>query len=59
MKYEWKNTGPYDDEPASFAKLEQFAKDHGLERTASCHREIYLNNAGRVEKASSKRFCVI
>lgn len=37
-----------------FEKLEQFAKDHGLERTASCHREIYLNNAGRVEKSKLK-----
>lgn len=48
------HTGPYDDEPASFEKLAQFAKDHGLERTASCHREIYLNNAGRVEKSKLK-----
>lgn len=48
------HTGPYDDEPASFEKLKQFTKDHGLKRTASCHREIYLNNAGRVEKSKLK-----
>jgi len=48
------HTGPYDDEPASFAKLAQFAKEHDLTRTESCHREIYLNNAGRVEPGKLK-----
>lgn len=41
--------GSYDEEPASFAKMAQFAKEHGLERRERSHREIYLNNAGRVE----------
>ncbi len=41
--------GSYDEEPASFAKMAQFAKDHGLERRERCHREIYLNHTGRVE----------
>lgn len=41
--------GCYDDEPASFAKMAQFAKDHGLTRKESSHREIYLNNVSRVE----------
>lgn len=43
------HTGSYDDEPASFAKMAQFAKDNGLTRKENSHREIYLNNAGRVE----------
>ena len=46
--------GPYDDEPASFEKMAQFAKNNGLERRESRHREIYLNNAGRVEKSKLK-----
>lgn len=46
--------GPFDDEPASFAKMDQFALFHHLERTQSCHREIYLNNAARVEKSKLK-----
>jgi hypothetical protein len=41
--------GPYDDEPASFAKMARFAKEHGLARRESSHREIYLNHPGRVK----------
>lgn len=44
------HTGPFDDEPASFSKMDQFAKEHGRTRDESCHREIYLNNANRVPK---------
>ena len=43
------HVGSYDDEPASFETMAQYAKDNGLERKESSHREIYLNNAGRVE----------
>lgn len=46
--------GSFDDEPVSFQKMAQFAADHGLKRTGSCHREIYLNNANRVEKSKLK-----
>lgn len=46
--------GPFDDEPASFAKMEQFAKENHLERAQSCHREIYLNSANRTDKAKLK-----
>lgn len=35
-------------------KLTQFAKKNNLERDKSCHREIYLNNANRVEKSKLK-----
>lgn len=44
------HTGSFDDEPASFAKMDQFAKEHGQIRDETCHREIYLNNANRVPK---------
>jgi hypothetical protein len=43
------HNGPYDDEPISFEKMEQFAKAYGLIRKENSHREIYLNHAGRVE----------
>lgn len=43
--------GSFDDEPASFEKMDEFAKQNGVERIASCHRELYLNNANRVPKS--------
>lgn len=43
--------GSYDDEPASFAKMNEFAKQNNLERAENCHREIYLSNAKRVLKS--------
>ncbi len=46
--------GAFDDEPASFEKMDQFAEKNGLKRNKSCHREIYLNNANRVEKSKLK-----
>lgn len=46
--------GSYDDEPASFAKMDQFAAAHGLRRIANYHREIYLSNANRVEPSKRK-----
>lgn len=46
--------GAFDEEPASFEKMAQFAEKNGLKRDESCHREIYLNNANRVEKSKLK-----
>ena len=46
--------GAFDDEPASFLKMDQFAEKHHLERSKRFHREIYLNNPGRVEKSKLK-----
>lgn len=43
--------GPYDDEPASFARMEVFAIERGLTRRSKIHREIYLSDARRVEPA--------
>lgn len=37
--------GSYDDEPASFDVMDRFAKENGLHRCSTCHREIYLTNA--------------
>jgi hypothetical protein len=36
--------GPYDDEPASFQKMEAFAAQQGVERLSKVHREIYLSD---------------
>lgn len=46
--------GAFDDEPASFDKMVHFAEENGLKRNESWHREIYLNNANRVEKSKLK-----
>ncbi len=48
------HTGPYDEEPASFEKMMEFARQNDLERTRDCHREIYLNNAKRVAQDKLK-----
>ena len=42
--------GAYDDEPVSFAKMDEFVRAHSLTRAEECHREIYLSNATRTEK---------
>lgn len=46
--------GAFDDEPVSFEKMDQFSVAHGLRRSESYHREIYLSNANRVEKSKLK-----
>ena len=48
------HTGPYDDEPASFALMADFAAANGLERAGAGHREIYLNDAKRTEPAKHR-----
>lgn len=39
------HVGSYDDEPKSFAIMEQFCADQGLVRKSKVHREIYLSDA--------------
>lgn len=48
------HVGAFDDEPASFEKMNEFLKAHQLEKIESYHREIYLNNANRTEKSKLK-----
>ena len=38
------HVGPFDDEPESFAKIETYLQEHGLQRTDRRHREIYLSD---------------
>ncbi len=49
--------GCYDDEPASFARMEEFCKAQGLRRVSKLHREIYLSDARKV--APEKRKTVL
>lgn len=46
--------GSYDTEPASFAKMEQFAESGGFTRLYHTHREIYLSDARKVEAEKLK-----
>ena len=48
------HVGSFDDELTSFEKMDRYAKEQGLKRSALVHREIYLNNANRVEKSKQK-----
>lgn len=48
-----RHIGPYNDEPASFAVVEQFLRDHHLRRTTpTLHREIYLIDTRTAQPAA-------
>lgn len=40
--------GPFEDEPISFQKMEEFATEQGLQRISKVHREIYLSDPAKV-----------
>lgn len=46
--------GSYDNEPASFAKMEAFCLEHGYKRIEKTHREIYLTDARKTEPQKMK-----
>ncbi|NQX45987.1 GyrI-like domain-containing protein [Paenibacillus tritici] len=46
--------GPYDDEPHSFARMEQFCTDQGLLRESHLHREIYISDVRRTRPEKLK-----
>ncbi|MDE5779061.1 MAG: GyrI-like domain-containing protein [Lachnospiraceae bacterium] len=46
--------GAFDDEPVSFEIMNDYCSEHGYKRIEKEHREIYLNNANRTEKANLK-----
>ena len=48
------HVGPYDNEPATFAKLNEFCAAHGMARANEWHREIYLSDARKTEPAKLK-----
>ena len=49
------HVGPYDDEPESFMKVDEFCAAHNLQRANDeWHREIYFSDARKVEPAKLK-----
>lgn len=46
--------GSYDDEPASFSKMEDFCEISGYRRTEKRHREIYMSDPRRTESSKLK-----
>lgn len=46
--------GPYDDEPQTFAKMNEFLENKHLERSTLTHREIYLSDFRKVEQKKLK-----
>lgn len=43
------HVGKYDDEPASFQKIDKLVADNNRQRKSKIHREIYLSDARRAE----------
>lgn len=41
------HVGSYDDEPATFAMMEQYCAEHQLRRAEKTHKEIYISDARR------------
>ena len=48
------HSGPYDNEPARFARMEAYAATQGLTRLSKTHREIYLSDFRKVPKEKLK-----
>ena len=46
--------GDYDNEPESFAKMQEFMLNNGLVRSTDDHREIYLSDVNKVERDKLK-----
>ena len=46
--------GKFENEPITFEKMENFARENGLKRLSKVHREIYLSDARRVEPSKLK-----
>ncbi|WP_226527024.1 GyrI-like domain-containing protein [Metabacillus niabensis] len=46
--------GPYDNEPQTFEKIDEFSNKHHLERISFDHREIYLSDVRKVKPAKLK-----
>ena len=54
--------GSYDDEPASFKRMEDFCIENNSKRESKIHREIYISDARKVSKDKLKtvlRFKII
>ncbi len=57
MSCQMMHIGSYDDEPASFARMEQFCTEKGWNRKSKLHREIYISDPRKT--APEKRKTVL
>lgn len=48
------HVGSFDDEPASFERMEAYAEEKGLSRKSKVHREIYLSDFRKVPEEKLK-----
>ena len=48
------HVGPYDDEPKTFQKVDEFIASNQLERMSLTHKEIYLSDFRKVEASKLK-----
>ncbi|AOT71551.1 GyrI-like domain-containing protein [Geosporobacter ferrireducens] len=48
------HVGSYDEEPVSFAKMEEFCIENGYKRIGHAHREIYLSDPRKTEVSKLK-----
>lgn len=48
------HVGPYDAEPASFAKMDNFCASEGLARVGHTHREIYMGDPRKTDPTKLK-----
>ena len=48
------HNGDYDNEPHSFAEMQNFIDDNNLFRRENSHREIYLTDASKIERDKLK-----
>ena len=48
------HVGDYDNEPESFAKMQNFIDENGLSRNSSNHTEIYLSDVNKMERDKLK-----
>ncbi|WP_042349913.1 GyrI-like domain-containing protein [Bacillus massiliigorillae] len=46
--------GSYDDESASFAKMDEYCEQHNLSRISRTHREIYISDPRKVQRDKLK-----
>lgn len=48
------HVGHYDEEPASFSKMEEYCANHNLRRLSKIHKEIYISDARKTDVSKLK-----
>lgn len=54
MSLQMLHVGPFDDEPETFKKMDEYLESEQLERVTLTHREIYLSDVRRVDPTKLK-----